>query len=35
MSAFTEATFTALGEARMGRDLYRVDGLAFDIGRKG
>lgn len=35
MSAFTEATFSALGETRAGRDLYRVDGLAFDIGRKG
>ena len=35
MSAFTEATFTPVGQTRAGRALYRVDGLAFDIGRKG
>ena len=34
MSAFTEATFTPTGRRRGGRELVRVDGLAFDIGRK-
>ena len=35
MSAFTEATFTPTGRRRGGRELFRIDGLAFDIGRKG